>query len=231
VNQEIALIVGAGSGLSASLARLFARQGMAVALAARSVEKLEALAAETGARTYRCDASKPHEVAHLFNTMGAELGAPKLVVFNAGLRGHGAIQDLDAEQVHNAWLSGCYGGFLVGQQAARRMLVKGSGTIIFTGATASVKGFAGSAPFAMAKFGLRGLAQSMARELAPKNIHVAHVVIDGGIATSWAKPDEDAASDQWLDPDAIAATYLHLHRQHRSAWTWEVEVRPWTEKF
>jgi NAD(P)-dependent dehydrogenase (short-subunit alcohol dehydrogenase family) len=153
------------------------------------------------------------------------------VVFNAGARVRGPIESLDPARVKDALAVGAFAGFLVGQQAARRMLPRGAGTILFTGATASVKGFPQSSSFAMGKFALRGLAQSMARELAPKGIHVAHVVIDGGIASSYAKTEADRAGDRFLDPDAIAQTYLHLHRQHRSAWSWEVEVRPWTETF
>lgn len=232
MKPEIALVVGAGSGLSASLARLFAREGMRVALAARNTEKLAALCKEAGgAHAYTCDASEQSQVSRLFEDVARDLGVPTVVVFNAGMRGRGPIAELDAEQVKRGLLSGCHAGFLVGQEAAKRMLPRESGTIIFTGATASVKGFALSAPFAMAKFGLRGLAQSMARELAPKGIHVAHVVIDGGIASSYAKDEADKAADRWLDPDAIAQSYLQLHRQHRSAWTWELEVRPWVEKF
>ena len=229
--QETALIVGAGSGLSASLARLFASEGMNVAIAARNPDKLAALVQETKARAYACDASVPSEVEQLFANVGKDFGEPNLVVFNAGLRGKGPVAELDAELVKKVWLNGAFGGFLVGQQAAKRMLTKSAGTIIFTGATASVKGYALSAPFAMTKFSLRGLAQSMARELAPEGIHVAHVVIDGGIATSYAESDADRATHRWLEPGAIAQTYLQLHRQHRSAWTWEIEVRPWLEKF
>ncbi len=232
MTQEIALIVGVGSGLSASLARLFAREGMAVALAARQPEKVAALCQEIkGVRGYACDASDPGQVAKVFEDVTRDLGEPNVVVFNAGMRGRGPIAELDPELVRRAWMNGCFGGFLVGQQAAQRMLARGGGTIIFTGATASVKGFSLSAPFAMTKFGLRALAQCMARELAPKGIHVAHVVIDGGIASTYSKDDTDKATDRWLSPDAIAQTYLNLHRQHRSAWTWEVEVRPWLENF
>jgi NAD(P)-dependent dehydrogenase (short-subunit alcohol dehydrogenase family) len=231
MNTEVALIVGVGKGLSASLAKLFASEGMRVALAARDAEKIKPLATETNAATFACDASEPDQVARLFDDVTAKLGEPTLVVFNAGMRGRGSIADLDPEQVKQGWIAGAFGGFLVGQQAAIRMLPQGRGTILFTGATASVKGFSGSAPFAMAKFSLRGLAQSMARELAPKGIHVAHVVIDGGVASSYAEDDADRATDRWLDPDAIAESYLQLHRQHRSAWTWELEVRPWLEKF
>jgi NAD(P)-dependent dehydrogenase (short-subunit alcohol dehydrogenase family) len=221
---ETALIVGAGSGLSASLARLFAREGMRVALAARRVDKLAALTAETGARAWRCDTVRPDEVASLFAAVEAELGAPDLVVYNPSARSRGPITELDPDEVRNTLMVSCYGGFLVAQAAARQMLKRGSGTILFTGASASVKGYARSAPFAMGKFGLRGLAQSLARELAPQNIHVGHFVIDGGIGRA-------ESGDTLLDPDAIAAAYLGLHRQQRSAWTWEMELRPWVEKF
>ena len=232
MTQDIALIVGVGSGLSASLARLFAREGMTLALAARKPEKMALLTREIkGARAYQYDASDPDQVAQLFASVEKDLGAPNLLVFNAGARGRGPIAELDPMVVKNGWLAGAFGGFLVAQQAARRMLMKGAGTIILTGATASVKGFAQSGPFAMAKFSLRGLAQSMARELAPKGIHVAHVIIDGGISSSYAKDDADKATDRWLNPDAIAQSYLQLHRQHRSTWTWEIELRPWVEKF
>jgi NAD(P)-dependent dehydrogenase (short-subunit alcohol dehydrogenase family) len=223
---ETALIVGAGSGLSAALARLFAREKMRVALAARHTEKLAPLLAETGARAYRADASQPEEVAALFAQLQAELGAPDIVVYNPSLRARGAITELDAEAVRAGLMVSCYGGFLVAQAAARLMLARGSGTLLFTGASASVKGYARSASFAMGKFGLRGLAQSLARELAPQNIHVGHFVIDGAIGRS-----VERGADAMLDPDAIAAAYLQLHRQHRTAWTWEVELRPWVEKF
>jgi NAD(P)-dependent dehydrogenase (short-subunit alcohol dehydrogenase family) len=226
---ENALIVGAGSGLSAALARLFAKDGMKVALAARNTDKLGALAKETGARVFACDASKRADVEALF----AAAGPLDIVVYNPSARARGPIAELDPDQVLNALIVSCYGGFLVGQQAAKRMLAQGHGSILFTGASASVKGYAQSAPFAMGKFGLRGLAQSMARELAPKNIHVAHFVIDGGIRKLDTN-DQRAAQrgpDGTLEPDAIAANYLNVHRQHRSAWTWEVELRPWVENF
>ena len=231
MERETALIVGAGPGLSASLARLFSREGMAVALAARNADKLAGLARETGAVALSCDASESAQVERLFASLDAQLGAPSLVVYNAGRRVRGPIEALDPGEVQRAWMVGCFGGFLVAQQAARRMLATQRGTILFTGATASVKGFAQSAGFALNKFGLRGLAQSLARELAPKGIHVAHIVIDGGIASSYAKSAEERASDRFLDPDAIAREYLHLHRQQRSAWTWELELRPYTENF
>lgn len=229
--RETALIVGAGAGLSAALARLFAAEGMAVALAARGPEKLAALAEETGARAYPCDATEPGDVARLFEAAAADLGPPDVVVYNPSARVRGAIETLDPEAVRNAVMVSCFGGFLVGQAAAKRMIAEGHGTILFTGASASVKGYPNSSSFAMGKFGLRGLAQSMARELQPRNIHVAHFVIDGGIA----KPDDPRAAERGPDglllPEEIARTYLHAHRQHRSAWTFEFELRPWVERF
>jgi NAD(P)-dependent dehydrogenase (short-subunit alcohol dehydrogenase family) len=229
--SEVAVIAGAGSGLSAALARLFAREGFRVVLAARNVDKLDALAAETGATTVATDVSEPAAVGRLFEAADA-LGPLAVAVFNASGRVRGGIAELDPEAVRQALLVGAYGGFLVGRQAAKRLVARGAGSILFTGATASVKGFANSAGFAMPKFGLRGLAQSMARELAPKNVHVAHFVIDGGIASAaTGRVSTAEAPDRWLSPDAIAETYLAIHRQHRSAWTWEVELRPWTETF
>ena len=225
--SELALIVGAGPGLSASLARLCAREGMKVTLAARNVAKLSALAEETGASVRACDASRREDVDALFDAvLGAE-GVPDLVVYNPSARVRGAVADLDPEAVERAIAVTAYGGFLVGRRAAIAMRERGSGSIQFTGASASVKGYPESGCFAMGKFALRGLAQSMARELAPKGVHVAHFVIDGGIESQVRVPDHD----EWLDPDAIAQTYLNVHRQHRSAWTWEVELRPWVERF
>ncbi len=225
-SSEIALIVGAGSGLSGSLARLCHREGMKVALAARNTDKLKDLVAECDAKAYACDAAQADQVSALFDAVKSDLGTPDLVVFNASARQRGPLVELDPEAVKNAIIVSCYAGFLVGQEAAKAMLARGSGSIMFTGASASVKGYARSAPFAMGKFGLRGLAQSMARELAPHNIHVAHFVIDGGIGES--APDQP---DSRLHPDAIAQSYLAIHKQPRSAWTWEVELRPWVENF
>src|SRR6516225_6557392 len=229
-NYKIALIVGAGEGLSASLARLLSKQGIRVALAARKIEKLGALCSETGGRAYACNAAKPDEVERLFGLVERELATPDLVVYNASGRSRGAFVDLVPSEVENAIAVSAYGGFLVAQQAARRMLPNKHGAILFTGASASVKGYAQSAPFAMGKFALRGLAQSMARELSPSGIHVAHFVIDGGIrsATRSESPDRP---DSMLDPDAIAASYWSVLQQPRSAWSWELELRPWLEKF
>jgi NAD(P)-dependent dehydrogenase (short-subunit alcohol dehydrogenase family) len=228
---ETALIIGAGSGLSAALARLCAREGMGIALAARRPEKLEPLLGETGARAFRCDASRREEVEALFAALAAERGPPDLVVYNPSYRPRGVFTELDPGEVLKALMVTCYGGFLVAQAASRLMLARGHGTILFTGASASIKGYARSAPFAMGKFGLRGLAQSLARELAPQNIHVGHVVIDGGIRQPGDTRAAERGPDGMLEPDAIAATYLQLHRQHRSAWSWEIELRPWLEPF
>jgi short-subunit dehydrogenase len=225
-----ALIVGAGSGLSASLARLFAKDGMAVALAARSVDKLSEFSTATGAKTYRCDAAKRDDVEKLFADLDAAGLTPDVVVYNASARSRGPFVELDPDEVENAIRVTAFAGFLVAQAAAKRMLPHGHGAILFTGASASVKGYAQSAPFAMGKFALRGLAQSMARELSPQGIHVAHFVIDGGIRSPRRAEPADKP-DSLLDPDAIAETYMHVLRQPRSAWTQEIELRPWVEKF
>lgn len=229
-HYRTALIVGAGNGLSASLARRFCKEGMRVALASRNPEGLAALCKETGAVAFACDASQPQAVARLFGEVDAALGSPEAVVFNPSARARGPLADLDVADVERALAVSAFGGFLVAQQAARRMLPKRHGAILFTGASASVKGFALSAPFAMGKFALRGLAQSAARELAPQGIHVAHFVIDGAIRSD-ARPPDPAKPNAMLDPVAIADTYMHVLMQPRSAWTWEVELRPWVEKF
>jgi len=228
-DREIGLVVGAGEGLSASVARVMAGEGMTVALASRKPDSVADLAKEIGARSYACDVAEPTDVATLFEALDRDLGTPHWVLFNPSRRSRGPLVDLDPTTVRQDLLVTCYGGFLVGQQAVKRMAQAGRGSIFFTGASASVKGYARSAPFAMGKFGLRGLAQSMAREFQPQNIHIAHFVIDGAIgAPGGAK---GTGKDDRLDPDAIAQTYLAIHRQHRSAWTWEIELRPWTESF
>jgi len=230
MDYSSALIVGAGSGLSASLARAFAKIGMKVALAARTVEKLEPLARETKATIFVCDATRHADVEKLFVDLDAAAATPDVVVFNASYRARGPMAELDPREVEKSIQVSAFGGFLVAQAAVRRMLPRKHGAILFTGASASVKGYAQSAPFAMGKFALRGLAQSMARELAPQGIHVAHFVIDGGIRST-RRTELPDKPDSLLDPDAIAQSYLHVLNQPRNAWTWEIELRPWAEKF
>ena len=225
-----ALIVGAGQGLSASLTRLLRKDGLAVAIAARDAAKLASLCTETGARAFGCDAQDEAQVRRLFADVEHEHGAPDVVIYNASARTRGPFVQLVPAEVQRTLQVSAFGAFLVAQQAAARMLRRAHGAILFTGASASVKGYAESAPFAMGKFALRGLAQSMARELAPKGIHVAHFVIDGGIRGAGRQDDPDKP-DALLDPDAIALTYLNVLRQPRSAWTWEIELRPWVERF
>src|SRR6201989_3438887 len=227
---KTALIVGAGEGLSASLARLFTREKINVALAARKIEKLGALCGETGAHAYACDATKAEEVERLFGIVEREVGTPDLVVYNASGRARGAFVDLVPAEVANAIAVSAFGGFLVAQQAVSRMLPNKHGAILFTGASASVKGYAQSAPFAMGKFALRGLAQSMARELSPQGIHIGHFVIDGAIRGGDREEPADRP-DSMLGPEAIAESYWNVLQQPRSAWTWELELRPWVEKF
>ncbi|QIR40708.1 SDR family NAD(P)-dependent oxidoreductase [Tolypothrix sp. PCC 7910] len=227
---KTALIVGAGSGLSASIARLLAKEGYQIALAARRIEKLTQLSSEIAAVSFAADASKAEEVNQLFIDVENKLSTPTVVVYNPSFRVRGPLIDLDPDEVAKTIEVTAYGGFLVAQAAAKRMLQQGGGAIFFTGASASVKGYPQSAPFAMGKFALRGLAQSIARELAPKNIHVAHFVIDGAIRSA-ERLDPTDNPDSTLDPDAIAQTYLNILNQPRSAWTWEVELRPWVERF
>ena len=225
-----ALIVGVGDGISASFARLLAQDGMKVGLAARRPEKLEALRAEIDGLAFRCDVTDASAVERLFAEADAKLGALDVVHYNPSYRVQGPLIELDPEEVKKTLIVSAWGGFLVAQQAARRMLRQGRGAILFTGASASVKGYARSAPFAMGKFALRGLAQSLARELAPKNIHVAHFVIDGGVRSA-GRPEPAERPDSMLDPDAIAKSYLAVLKQPRSAWSWEIELRPWVETF
>jgi NAD(P)-dependent dehydrogenase (short-subunit alcohol dehydrogenase family) len=230
VKFTAALIVGAGSGLSAALARALAKDGIKVALAARSTDDLEPLVKETGARAFACDASVRAQVDKLFADVDSALGAPDIVIYNASFRTRGPFVDLDPADVEKALDVTAFGAFLVAQHAARRMLPNKHGAILLTGASAGVKGYPQSAPFAMGKFALRGLAQSMARELSPQGIHVAHFVIDGGIRSA-ARTEPADRPDSMLDPDAIALSYWNVLQQPRSAWTWELELRPWVEKF
>ena len=201
---------------------------MSVALAARNTDKLECLAGETNASLHKCNAADIDDVANLFSALDGTIGTPDLVIYNPSLRAPGGIADIDPSAALDAIKITCYGAFLVAQQAAKRMQKRGSGSIFFTGASAGVKAFPRSSVFAMGKFGLRALAQSLARELHPQNIHIGHFVIDGGIKSSTTM---DIGDDSWLDPDEIARTYIEFHRQHRSVWAWEIELRPWVETF
>src|SRR6188474_3892604 len=228
IKYKTALIVGAGAGLSASLARLFTREGIRVSLAARHTDKLGALCKDTGAKAYPCDAISPDDVTTLFAAVDHDCGAPDIVVYNASGRTRGALVDLVPADVSKAIAVSAFGAFLVAQQAARRMLPNKHGAILLTGASAGVKGYPQSAPFAMGKFALRGLAQSMARELHPQGIHIGHVVIDGGIKSA-ARAEPADRPDSMLDPDAIAQSYWNVLQQPRSAWSWELELRPWVE--
>jgi len=232
MTKTVALVVGVGPGLGSALARRFAEAGMAVAMARRNPEKLSELAEEIDGRAYRCDVTDPASVETLFEAVDRDLGAPGLVVFNAGAYQRGGILEIAPEDFERCWRIGCLGGFLVGQAAARRMVAAGEGTILYTGATAALRGSAGFMNLAVPKFGLRALAQSMARELGSKGVHVAHVVIDGQIAGD--RPGyrpEERGEDSVLDPAAIADAYYRLHLQPKNAWTQEMDLRPWVERF
>jgi len=229
-NFTTALIVGAGAGLSASLARALTKDGLKVALAARTTDDLNDLAVEASAETFACDAARRSDVERLFENLDATVGAPDVVIYNASYRTRGPFAELDPDEVERSIAVTAFGAFLVAQQAVRRMLPNRRGAILFTGASAGVKGYAQSAPFAMGKFALRGLAQSMARELHPQGIHVAHVVIDGGIRSARREEPADKPASL-LDPDAIAQSYLHIIHQPKSAWANEIELRPWVERF
>ena len=228
---ETALIVGAGPGLSSSLTYLLLKNKFKVAIAARNVEKLTTLAETTNVDVYTCDASNINQVQTLFEKLDNTLGIPDLVIYNPSARVRGGIIEVDPEDTQKAINITCFGAFLVAQEAAKRMVQRGSGSIFFTGASASVKGYANSSVFAMGKFGLRGLAQALARELHPQNIHIGHFIIDGGIKADHRPERNDPGNDSMLDPEAIAETYLQFHRQHRSSWSWEIELRPWLETF
>ena len=228
-----ALIVGAGPGLSASFARLCSHEGWEVSLASRNPDDLTDLCSQTGARAYTCDATDEAAVGALYAELDKQGRTPDVVLYNASGRERGDFADLTAEGVKQAIMVSAYGGFLVAQEAVKRMLPNNHGAVLLTGASASVKGYAKSAPFAMGKFALRGMAQSMARELAPQGIHVAHFVIDGGIRNPLRPERMDGPDnpDSMLCPDAIAESYMHVLKQDRSAWTWEIELRPWVENF
>ncbi|SNB76540.1 NADP-dependent 3-hydroxy acid dehydrogenase YdfG [Arboricoccus pini] len=227
---KVALIVGAGPGISGALARRLAASGAKVAICARDGQRVAALADATGAAAFTADATDAGAVARLFVEVEERFGSPDFVLYNPSARAGGPLTELEPEAVATALAIGAFGGFLVAQQAARRMIPQGGGAIFFTGATASLKAYAGSAGFAMGKFALRALAQSAARELGPKGIHVAHFIIDGGVRSA-KRPDPADAPDSTLDPDAIATVYLDTLAQHRSAWAHEIDLRPWVERF
>tara|TARA_B100000953_G_scaffold261884_1_gene227878 strand:- start:309 stop:980 length:672 start_codon:yes stop_codon:yes gene_type:complete len=222
--DEIVLIVGTGPGLSASIARLCASKNMKVILTARNIDKLDELKKEINATTLACDSSNIESVQKLFKEVD-KIGVPNLVIYNPSMRIKGAITELDPNKTQEAINVTCFGAFIVAQEASKRMLKRKSGSIFFTGASAGVKGFPNSSVFAMGKFGLRGLAQSLARELHPQNIHIGHFVIDGAIN------HEPYGEYQTMHPDEIAKTYLQFHYQDKSAWAWEIELRTSVEKF
>ena len=237
VDGQVAFIIGAGPGLGLALTRCFTRAGMHTGIAARSGKRLQSMQQElqaTGSMvtTYACDTTDAKQVSKVFGKLQNDLGIPDLVVYNAGAYQPARVVDIDVADFESCWRVGCLGGFLCGREAARIMLKAGRGTILFTGATASLRGGAGFANLAVGKFGLRALSQSMARELGPENIHVAHVIIDGQIMSErYAELAGIRPADGLLEPDAIAVNYLQLHKQHRSAWTQELDLRPWVEKF
>lgn len=235
MGKGYALVIGVGDGLSASFARLMAAEGYDVVLAARNTDKIAGLAEEINARAVSCNASDPDAIKQLFDSLESPL---RVMLYNPSSRVRGPLVNLDPEEVRTAVEVTAFGAFLAGQQAARLMLDQEPedgkrGTILFTGASAGVKGFPQSASFAMGKFAQRGLAQSMSRELHPQGVHVAWINIDGGIRNPSRAERIDAPDnpDSMLDPDAIAETYLHLVNQHRSAWSEEISVRPWVERF
>ena len=240
-SPQIALIAGVGEGLGAALARRFGRAGFHTVLVARSLERLEHIAADIEGRggkgiAYAADVREEQAVSKLFDDVEAQIGPVSVAVFNAGANFRASILDTPAEMFEQVWRLGCYAGFLVGREAARHMVPRGRGTIIFTGATASLRGAAHFAAFASAKGGLRQVAQSMARELGPQGIHVASVMIDGMIDTARARerfPERVAQAGEHglLRPDDIAEAYFQLHSQPRTAWSSEVDLRPAGERF
>ena len=225
MTQKAVLIVGAGSGLSASLARAFNSKGMKVVLAARNIDKLDSLKKEIDALVFKCDSTENKSVQNLFLQTDSIIGTPEIVIYNPSLRIVKPFIEYEPDEMLQSIKVNSYGAFLVAHESVKRMLKIGKGNIFFTGSSASVKGFAKSASFAMGKFGLRGLAQSLARELHPQNIHIGHFVIDGGIGK------EPVGNYQMIHPDEIAKQYLNFYLQDKKAWSWEIEIRTNTEKF
>jgi NAD(P)-dependent dehydrogenase (short-subunit alcohol dehydrogenase family) len=224
MSKRVALIVGAGPGISAAFGEALVAEGYQVALASRNLEKLKPLAAKNGAVAFETDASSPQSLIKLFGEVDRSLGEPEVVLFNPSARVRGDLLTLDIEAASAAVQTTAVGGLVTAQEAARRMLPKGRGSIFFTGATAGIKGFARSSAFAMGKFAVRGLAQSLARELGPQGIHVVHFVIDGGVVQG----SEDLGV---LSPRAIARSYMAALAQPSGAWSWELELRSHTEPF
>jgi NAD(P)-dependent dehydrogenase (short-subunit alcohol dehydrogenase family) len=239
ITEKVALIIGAGDAIGSAIVRKFAEEGLTVCAARRNGEKLAELVEELGqaghkAHAFSCDARKEEAVTELFAHIEQEIGELEVVVFNIGANVPMNILETDSRKFFKIWEMACFAGFLCGREAARYMTDRGRGTILFTGATASLRGAAGFAAFASAKHGLRALAQSMARELGPNNIHVAHVVIDAAVDTAWIRElftdfEERKAADGVVNPDDLAQNYVNLYRQPRNAWTFEMDVRPWTE--
>lgn len=241
VGLHHALIIGAGDGVSAALARLFLDNGLKVTLARRSPDPTDPVQAELAARgapTLPCEAGDRESVEALFDQLDAT-GPADVLVYNPSARARGPLIELDPDDVERALEVCAFGAFLCAQAAAKRMLAGDPppsgvrGALLFTGASAAVKGYPLSAPFAMGKHAARGLAQSLARELHPQGVHVGHVNIDGGVrnARRGRTEADGAAADSFLDPEAVAQSYWHLLTQHRSAWSWEIDVRPWVEPF
>ena len=232
MSEETAVVVGVGPGLGLALVHALSEEGYTVLAAARRASALDFGTGLGRVIPIDCDATVPAQVDALFETIEERHGPLRVTIFNAGAFVKGKVVDTEPEDFERCWRVGCFGGYLVGRAAARVMLKHRTGTILFTGATASLRGGAGFANLASPKFALRALAQSMARELAPEGIHVAHVIIDGQIHSDrYADLLEQRGPDSLLEPTAIAAAYLTLHRQHRSAWTHELDIRPWVEKF
>jgi NAD(P)-dependent dehydrogenase (short-subunit alcohol dehydrogenase family) len=237
------LVVGAGDGVGGAIARAFAAEGFAVCVTrrARNLERLEQLAQsirEAGgkAHAFGVDARSEDEMVELVARIEREIGPLEVVVFNIGANVRHAVRETTARVFTKVWEMACFAGFLTGREAAKVMVPRGSGTILFTGATASLRGASGFAAFAAAKSGLRAVAQSMARELGPQGIHVAHVVIDGAIDGAFIRSlrddvDEQLQRDEILKPEQIAQNFVWLHKQPRSAWTHELDLRPWAERF
>ncbi|HZJ66943.1 MAG TPA: SDR family NAD(P)-dependent oxidoreductase [Kofleriaceae bacterium] len=230
--SKIAVVIGAGPGLGAAVVRRFAREGFQVGVVARKRETVEPIAQAVGGRAYAADATDAAQVAKLFAQIREELGAPDVLIYNASAFKMGGILEVSPEEFEDCWKVGCHAAFLCAREVLPAMVERGAGTILLTGATAAVRGSARFSCLAVGKFGLRALGQSIAREFGERGVHVAHVIVDGQIdsprARAWAPQRPDRS---FLAPDAIAETYWHLHMQHPTAWTQELDLRPAVEKF